>query len=296
MIDGSTKTGETPAAREFRAGVQAQLQGRHGRGAREFEAALKIDPNYVPALIGLAGVAQAQGNTAQVEQYLQRAEHANPRSPDVHVGMGSLLPAQQPGRPSREGFPEGARTGPQGDPAAARTRRPLHPHAGRANDAARMYRAAVELDRNNAFAQYGLGVALPRRPVSVTRRSRRSRRPRSCSRRIRRALRAIGRLYLESGDLDKALAAFDRGLARQPQFVPVMLDRGEVLARMNRTWRRHRADVGRRKAGPELGRGAGANGGCLSACEAVSEAEEAYLQGHLARRRRTRWPTTTWRG
>ena len=88
MIDSSTKTGETPAAREFRAGVQAHLKGDMITAREKFEAALKLDPNYAPALIGLAGVAQAQGNDAQVEQYLQRAERANPRSPDVPLAWG----------------------------------------------------------------------------------------------------------------------------------------------------------------------------------------------------------------
>jgi Tfp pilus assembly protein PilF len=55
----SAASGDTPAGREFRAGIQAQLKGDMAAARARFEAALKIDPNYAPALIGLAGVAQA---------------------------------------------------------------------------------------------------------------------------------------------------------------------------------------------------------------------------------------------
>ena len=105
---------------------------------------------------------------------------------------------------------------------------------GRAGDAGRAYRAAVELDGNNRFAQYGLGVSLAaagKRDEALQALEKAS----QLTPKDPAALRAIGRLHLEAGELDKALAAFDRGLERQPQFVPLMLDRAEVLARSNRT-------------------------------------------------------------
>jgi Tfp pilus assembly protein PilF len=44
----------------------------------------------------------------------------------------------------------------------------------------------------------------------------------------------MGRTYLEAGEYDKALGAFETGLARQPGFVPLMLDKADVLAQQNR--------------------------------------------------------------
>ena len=234
MIDGSTKTGETPAAREFRAGVQAQLKGDMIAAREKFEAALKLDPNYAPALIGLAGVAQAQGNDAQVEQYLQRAERANPRSPDVPLAWGRYYLRNSRLDAAEKAFLKARELAPRTIPPLLELGEVYIRTPGRANDAVRMYRAAVELDSNNKFAQYGLGIALAatgKRDEALKALEKAS----ELTPQDPAALRAIGRMYLESGELDKALAAFDRGLKRQPQFMPVMLDRGELLARMNRT-------------------------------------------------------------
>ena len=97
-----------------------------------------------------------------------------------------------------------------------------------------MYRAAVELDSNNRHAQYGLGIALAaagKREEAIRTLERAS----QLTPMDPAPLRAIGRLYIEAGELDKALVAFDRGLDRQPKFVALMLDRGDTLARLNRT-------------------------------------------------------------
>jgi tetratricopeptide (TPR) repeat protein len=225
---------ETPAAREFRAGIQAQLKGDTATARTRFEAALKLDPNYAPALIGLAGVAQAEGNTAQVEQYLQRAERANPKSPDVQLAWGRFYLRSNQLDQAEKAFLKAREFAPRTIPPLLELGEVYIRAPGRANDAVRMYRAAVELDSNNMFAQFGLGVALAatgKRDEALKALEKAS----ELTPQDPAALRAIGRLYMESGELDKALAAFDRGLQRQPQFIPVMLDRGEVLARMNRT-------------------------------------------------------------
>lgn len=232
MIEG-TATGDTPAAREFRAGIQAQLKGDIKAARTRFEAALKINPNYAPALIGLAGVAQAQGNGQQVEQYLQRAQLSNPKSPDVYLAWGRYFMGSNQMEKAEKSFLTARELAPKTIPPLLELGEVYIRTPGRAADAMRMYRAAVSLDNKNKFAQYGLGIAAAaagQREIALKALETAS----ELAPNDPAAPRAIGLLYLETGDLNKALAAFDRGLARQPQFLPLMLDRGEVLARLNR--------------------------------------------------------------
>ena len=268
MIDGSTKAGETPAAREFRAGVQAHLKGDMIAAREKFEAALKLDPNYAPALIGLAGVAQAQGNDAQVERYLQRAERANPRSPDVPLAWGRYYLAKNQLGQAEKAFQKARELAPKAIPpllelASSTSARPARLRMRSACIAQRS--SSI---RNNRFAQYGLGIALAatgKREEAIKALEKAA----QLTPRDPAPLRAVGRLYLESGEFAKALAAFDRALARQPA-VCAGDARSRRLARSHEpNNRRHRADDGRGKAGPGLGRGAVSLRRYLSECQEV---------------------------
>lgn len=233
LIDDASG-GDTPAAREFRAGIQAQLKGDVAAARARFEAALKIDPNYAPALIGMAGVAQAQGNTQQVEQYLQRAERANPKSPDVFLAWGRHYMRTNQIERAEKSLLTARGLAPRTIPPLLELAEIYIRTPGRTGDAVRMYRAALDLDPGNKFAQYGLGISLAaqgQRAEALKALEKAA----ELTPKDPAAPRAIGLLYLESGELDKALASFDRGLARQPQFVPAMLDRADALLRLNRS-------------------------------------------------------------
>jgi tetratricopeptide (TPR) repeat protein len=198
----------------------------------KYQAALKIDPKYVPALIGMAGVAQTRNDRTQVENYLQQAEKASPKGPEVHVAWGRYyLRNNEPSR-AEKSFLRAREFAPSAIPPLLelgdlylRTRRP--------KEALTAYRDAVKLDGGNRFAQYGLGVA-------AAANGERDEAFRALGRAAELAPkdpaphRAIGRLHFEAGNLDQALAAFDAGLARQPRFVPLMLDKAEVLERQKK--------------------------------------------------------------
>lgn len=233
LIDSAAVAGDSPAALEFRAGIQAQLKGDVAAARARFDAALKIDPNYAPALIGLAGVAQAQGNPQQVEQYLQRAERANPRSPDVFLAWGRHYMRTNQIERAEKSLLTARGLAPRTIPPLLELAEIYIRTPGRTGDAVRMYRAALEIDPGNKFAQYGLGISL----AATGQRAEALKALEKASESTPKdpaAPRAIGLLYLESGELERALSSFDRGLARQPQFVPVMLDRADVLLRLNR--------------------------------------------------------------
>ena len=69
----------------------ASLQGNQFDTARrDYERALKADPNNVDALLALAAIAQRQGRSADADRYRQRAIDADPRDPAAQAaGLGS---------------------------------------------------------------------------------------------------------------------------------------------------------------------------------------------------------------
>ena len=232
-IVGPATRGENPQEREHRAGIQAQIKGDIGAAKSHFEAALRIDAKFAPALVGLAGVAQAQQQPLQVEQFLARAEQAAPKAPEVHLAWGRHFLSSRQFPRAEAAFIKARELAPRTMPPLLELGEVYLRMPGRQADALRMFRDAVAIDAKSPFAQYGLGIAAaaagqraqafgaleqaaqlaPKDPAPP---------------------RAIGRLHLETGDLDKALAAFDAGLARHSTFVPLMLDRSDALARLAR--------------------------------------------------------------
>ena len=69
----------------------ASLQGNQFDTARrDYERALKADPNNVDALLALAAIAQRQGRSADADRYRQRAIDADPRDPAAQAAsLGS---------------------------------------------------------------------------------------------------------------------------------------------------------------------------------------------------------------
>jgi tetratricopeptide (TPR) repeat protein len=223
---------DTPQDRAFREGVQAQLKGDWPGAKRGFEASLKLSPGFVPALIGLAGVAQAEGRASAAEDLLKQAERASPKSWEVHLAWGRLYLSQNAPDQAEKAFQKANAMAPKAVPPWLELG-DLQLRRGRANDALKAYRQAAALDERNKFAAYGRGVAAAaagqRAEALLSLATAAGLAPNDPA-----PLRASGRIHLESGDLAKAMADFDRGLERQPKFVPLMLDRAEVLARQQR--------------------------------------------------------------
>jgi tetratricopeptide (TPR) repeat protein len=229
------KSDESPQGVAFRAGVQALLLDKDkpsvARG--HFERALKLDKGYVPAVLGMAAVAQVEGRSAQVESWLQQAEKLEPGAPEVHlawgryhVGQGRLAQAEKSFLQARDRAP---RTIPPllelGD---LYLKSPTH-----RKQALEAFRAAVEIDPANGHAQFGLGVAAAangERETALAALDKAAKlEPRDPE-----PQRLIGRLWLEAGRPDDALAAFDGALKRQPSYLPSMLDRVDALAALRR--------------------------------------------------------------
>ena len=150
--------GDTAQAREFGAGIQALIQGNPSAAKAHYEAALTAEPNYAPAMIGLADIAQQQGNSQQVEQYLQRAERAAPQSPAVHLAWGRYLVRGGQFKRAENSFLKAHELAPKAIPPLLELG-DLYLRLGRAGDGLKVYREAVAQDAGNKFVQYGLGAA-----------------------------------------------------------------------------------------------------------------------------------------
>jgi len=223
---------ESPQGREHRAGIQSLVNGKLTSAKAHFEASLKIDPQYAPALIGLASVAQSESKPTEAEQYLQRAERAAPQSPAVHLAWGRYYIANKQVDRAEQSLLEARRVDAKAIPPLLELG-DLYLRLGRSGDALELYRDAVFMDSTNKFAQYGLGVAA----AANGQRDEALRAFEAAAKLAPRdpaPLRAAGLLYLESGAFDKAITSFDKGLLRQPKFVPLMLDRADALAGQKR--------------------------------------------------------------
>lgn len=224
--------GDTAQAREFRAGIQALIQGNPTAAKAHYEAALKLDPDYAPALIGLADIAQRHGNTHQAEQYLQRAERAAPQSAAVRLAWGRHLIRGKQFKRAEIYLLKAHELAPKAIPPLLELG-DLYLRLGRPADGLKVYREAVAQDAGNKFAQYGLGAAA----AASGQRDEALRAFEAAAKLAPKdaaPLRAAGLIYLETGALDKAIAMFDNGLARQPNFIPLMLDRADALAQQKR--------------------------------------------------------------
>ncbi len=136
---------------------------------RHFEAALKLDPNYAPALAGLSQVEQLYyrdvdsnpENLRRAEQFVKQALAIDPQLPEAHVALGRVLGAQyyypdaaREFRLATESEPDNANAWDMLSWALAYQTPPQPVEAEKAA------REAIRLDPALAYAQYHLGRAL----------------------------------------------------------------------------------------------------------------------------------------
>ena len=224
---------DTAQDREHRAGVQAQLRGDLASARRRFEAALKLSPDHVPALLGMADLAQRQKQREQTEKWLGQAERVAPGSALVQLARGRFHMAGHDLARAESAFLAARAAAPMAIAPLVELGDLHLQQPGRAPEALKDYRAAQALDKSNATVSYGLGVALlangQRSEATVALNRAAELAPRDPA-----PARALGRMYLEAGEPGQAVAAFDAGLKRQPNWIPLLLDRTDALARQGR--------------------------------------------------------------
>ncbi len=72
-------------------GLLAAEQGDLGAARAEIQAALRLDPSFVPALVNLADLERLAGREDEGERWLRKALRIAPDDPDVHYALGLLL-------------------------------------------------------------------------------------------------------------------------------------------------------------------------------------------------------------
>lgn len=81
---------DSPATRLNLANLEIKL-GNFSSAENELNAALKIEPNYIPALINMADFNRSTGNNTQVETLLKRALEIEPKSGAAQHSYGLFL-------------------------------------------------------------------------------------------------------------------------------------------------------------------------------------------------------------
>ncbi|MGE0810454.1 MAG: tetratricopeptide repeat protein [Immundisolibacter sp.] len=217
-----------PGMQSYAEGVQA-LGNNHLLTAEDaFKAALKVNPRMVRALIGLADVALRRDDREQAKASLDKAVEIAPNDDTVQHALG-LFAASGRDYPAAEAA---LRKAIEVNPANLAARNALGGlYAGamqRPADAVGVYRAAIEVDSKQLEARLGLAQALAATGQFG-----------AAETELTAATKAhpdspfpphlLGRMQLARGNTAAAAAATDAALKIAPDFVPALLDKGDVL-------------------------------------------------------------------
>lgn len=171
-----------------------------------YEVALVRSPDHVPAMLGAAAAARANGDHARAVVFLTRADRTAPGRADIALALGEALAATSRLAEAAAAF-ERARAAKPLDASLAARLGAARLAAGDAPGAVSAFEAALRLDPAEPRAVGGLGPALASagRPLAAVEAFRRSGDPRP---RVERAaaLLALGDMAGGFADLD-AIAA-----------------------------------------------------------------------------------------
>lgn len=222
----------TEESRAFVAGVRAQMRGDLFIARDHFEAALRANPRYVLAILGLAGLELQRKDFEAAEALMQRAEQIGSDRPEVAMARGRVQMARNDFEGAEQAFRRSMALAPKLLPARIDLGN-LYLRTARPKEALEVFREASGIDPRNKLVAFGLGAAAAgagQRDEAI--------RALTLAAELAPAdvapWHVLGRIHLASGATDDALAAFDEGLARDPKHVPAMLGRATALARKDR--------------------------------------------------------------
>jgi len=167
-----------------------QAQGRHAEAERALKQTLEVRPNYPDALVALAEVREAVGDSAGAVEYYRRALSFAPKSPALHVALGVACKK-----------------------------------AGRLADAAAAYRQALALDPGLAAARGNLGVVCALMDDLPAARSNLESAV-GLDPRLWDVQNALGMVYARQRDIAAARAKFAEILAANPTNTDAVLNEG----------------------------------------------------------------------
>lgn len=218
-----------PGMEDYAAGLKALHDNRLLSAEDAFKRALKTNPQLVQAMIGLADVDQRRQARDSARAWLDKAVATAPNDDTVQHALG-LFEASGQNYPAAEAALKRAiDLKPKNLAARNALGRLYASEMQRPGDAVNVYQAAVDADPRQLEARMGLAQAL----VATGQFS-------AAEQALIAAAKAhpespfpdhlLGRMRLARGDTAAAAAATDAALRIAPDFVPALLDKGDVLA------------------------------------------------------------------
>ncbi len=191
-----------------------------------FEGALKQDPGFAAAALGLGEVANRSGKLDEAGRWIRKAVALNPADPYAQASLGRYLAVKG----DAAGAQAALRRAAELDARAVRPRidlADLLASSPRPADAIVWYEQVIALQPDHAGAHFGLGVAAAR--AGDTDRARASL-ERAAAIEPGNPLPAVelGRLALAKRDWPQAMTQADRALAIQPKLVAALVLRGDI--------------------------------------------------------------------
>jgi tetratricopeptide (TPR) repeat protein len=122
-----------------------------------FEQALRVDPNHATALVNLATIDQARGDNQRAIERLKTVIARNPDYAEAHLNLGSLLAAMKRFDEAIQHLSKAIDLNPNRDVAYLNLAA-AYTETGQWDQAAALYRRVLSLDPRLAHAHFGLGM------------------------------------------------------------------------------------------------------------------------------------------
>ncbi|MGH9360148.1 MAG: tetratricopeptide repeat protein [Terriglobia bacterium] len=227
-ISAANVVPESPSAKQFQQAATLLRQGKYAEAEVGFENALKTDPKFAPAYLGLAEIRVGKGDVAGAGAYLQKAVALDPRSQAVQTDWGHYLFFERRYGEAKQAFTKAIAL----DPKVSRPHYELgdlyllglHQPA----EAAAEYREALAIDPANSRVHYTLANALVEEGRLDDAQSQLEGAVRLDPKKPA-LLKALGDFYLRRGKPDQAQQAYDRALVVDPKYVPAQIGKGDAL-------------------------------------------------------------------
>ena len=160
--------GLTPRAEIFLRTLQSRFaapaRGPHARAAREYQAAIDINPRRAEAYTGLGAAMVAMGKPAQAEQNYKKAIELNPKLPAPGHDLGLLYKKQRRTQDAVTAWERSIANNPDFVPTRVQLAQEYRAE-GRLDDAIAQYQAVVSASPDDK----GAAMALAERRATATR-------------------------------------------------------------------------------------------------------------------------------
>jgi tetratricopeptide (TPR) repeat protein len=216
-----------PAMANYASGAEALLNGNLDAAEKAFRAATGANPRMPQPLLGLADVAQRRNQRTEAKKWLDEAAAVSPRDDGVQLALAAFYITGQ----DFAGAEVALKRAVDLNPTNLRARLDLADlyanFLRRPTDAITEYRNAITIDRQHAGAHHGLATALAA-VGQFDDAEREFRRSAELAPAAPLPLHSLARLQLSRGQSAAALASLDAVLKIEPNFLPALLDKGDL--------------------------------------------------------------------